>query len=116
MPLEKITCWEGEQFPLKPGRVYVITIPPPGLGLNKFVIMKYILFSLYVSVPPERELFKRRRKKVNYREEEDLDDDDYICELSVLPMSDTYVEFSLSYEYLSEVLGGLREVVDNLLL
>ncbi|XP_043241042.1 histone-lysine N-methyltransferase PRDM9-like [Amphibalanus amphitrite] len=28
--------------------------------------------------PPEREVFKRRRNTVNYREEEDLDDDDYI--------------------------------------
>ncbi|XP_043206693.1 histone-lysine N-methyltransferase PRDM9-like isoform X2 [Amphibalanus amphitrite] len=28
--------------------------------------------------PPEREVFKRRRNMVNYREEEDLDDDDYI--------------------------------------
>ncbi|XP_043226482.1 histone-lysine N-methyltransferase PRDM9-like [Amphibalanus amphitrite] len=28
--------------------------------------------------PPEREVFKRRRNTVNYREDEDLDDDDYI--------------------------------------
>ena len=33
-----------------------------------------------VTVPPEREVFKRRRSEVNYKEEDDLDDDDYICE------------------------------------
>ena len=60
-------------------------------------------------MPPERELFKRRRKKVNYREEEDLDDDDYICELCLANVIHIYRALAV----LSEVLVG-QGCVDSL--
>ncbi|XP_043241043.1 uncharacterized protein LOC122391310 [Amphibalanus amphitrite] len=53
--------------------------------------------------PPEREVFKRRRNTVNYREEEDLDDDDYIfCD-----------ECDREWEGDCPVHGPLKVVPDN---